>query len=270
MTDCTANQNCCDFAGNYDLSKLPEIKKLEQLALGCDYGGTSWTTRQQIDSILASLELNSECRLLDIGAGSGWPGLLLSKLSRCNVTLLDIPLNALQQAAERAAEDRMTEQVRIVSGSGTQLPFAEQSFDRISHSDVLCCLPEKFELLQESRRVSTYGARTHFSVILPAENLAPSDYKEVLETGPPFVGVDGNYSDMLRESGWQVTELQDVTMDYKDSLQRLVDGIREHEEELSGLLGPDDVVSKRKHREDQISLIERGLMRREAYVAVAT
>jgi hypothetical protein len=73
----------------------------------------------------------------------------------------------------------------------------------------------------------------------------------------------------LRESGWQVTELQDVTTDYKDSLQRLVDGIREHEEELSGLLGADDVVSKRKHREDQISLIERGLMRREAYVAVA-
>jgi cyclopropane fatty-acyl-phospholipid synthase-like methyltransferase len=264
-----ANENCCDFAGNYDLSKLPEFKKLEQLALGCDYGGTSWTTRQQVDVIVASLELNSDSRLLDIGSGSGWPGLLLAKLSQCDVTLLDIPLNALQQAAERAAEDRMSEQVRIVSGSGTALPFAAQSFDRISHSDVLCCLPEKFDFLQESRRVARPGARTHFSVILPAENLSPSEHDEVLQTGPPFVGVDGNYSDMLRESGWQLTECQDVSTDYKDSLQRLVDGIFEHEEELSELLGVDDVVLKRKHREDQISLIARGSMRREAYVATA-
>jgi cyclopropane fatty-acyl-phospholipid synthase-like methyltransferase len=264
-----ANENCCDFAGNYDLSKLPEIKKLEQSALGCDYGGTSWTTRQQVDVIVASLELNSDSRLLDIGSGSGWPGLLLAKLSQCDVTLLDIPLNALQQAAERAAEDRMSEQVRIVSGSGTALPFAAQSFDRISHSDVLCCLLEKFDFLQESRRVAKPGARTHFSVILPAENLPPSEHDEVLQTGPPFVGVDGNYSDMLHDSGWQLTECQDVSTDYKDSLQRLVDGIFEHEEELSELLGADDVVFKRKHREDQISLIARGSMRREAYVATA-
>ena len=265
----SANENCCDFAGNYDLSKLPEIKKLEQSALGCDYGGTSWTTRQQVDLIVASLDLNSDSRLLDIGSGSGWPGLLLAKLSQCDVTLLDIPLNALQQAAERAAKDRMTEQVRVVSGSGTALPFATESFDRISHSDVLCCLPEKFEFLQESRRVARLGARTHFSVILPAEDLAPPDYNEVLQTGPPFVGVDGNYREMLRESGWQLAECQDVTADYKDSLQRLVDGIFEHEEELSELLGADDVVSKREHREDQISLIARGLMRREAYAATA-
>ena len=75
-------ENCCDFAGNYDLSKLPQIKKLEQSALGCDYGGTSWTTREQVVAIVESLELSSSSRLLDIGSGSGWPGLLLSKVSR--------------------------------------------------------------------------------------------------------------------------------------------------------------------------------------------
>ena len=83
------------------------------------------------------------------------------------------------------------------------------------------------------------------------------------------MGVDGNYVDMLGESGWQLTECQDVTRDYKESLQRLVDAILEHEDELAELLGADDVASKRAHREDQISLITRGLMRREAYAAMA-
>jgi SAM-dependent methyltransferase len=183
--------------------------------------------------------------------------------------LLDIPLNALQQAAERAVADNMAAQVGIVSGSGTALPFADRSFDRVSHSDVLCCLPEKLELLEESRRVVGDGALMNFSVILPGEGLSKRDHDEVLATGPPFVGVDGRYSELLQESGWDLVECEDVTNEYKDSLQRLVDGIHANEEELARLLGADDLLSKRMHREDQISLIARGLMRRETYVANA-
>jgi ubiquinone/menaquinone biosynthesis C-methylase UbiE len=269
-TDCAATSNCCDFAGSYDLSRLPEIKKLEQAALGCDYGGTSWTTRQQVSGILESLQLGSADRLLDIGSGAGWPGLLLSKESNCGVTLLDIPLNALSQAAERAIKDGMTENVNIVSASGTLMPFADESFDCVSHSDVLCCLPEKLQLLKESRRVSRRGARMHFSVILPAEGLFGSELDEVLETGPPFVGLDGTYREMLVDAGWQEVERQDVTVEYKNSLQRLVDGIYTHAAELTELLGAVDLVSRREHREDQIALIERGLMRREAVTAIAS
>ena len=264
MTD-----NCCDFAGSYDLSKLPEIKKLEQAALGCDYGGTSWTTRQQVDDIVQALELGTSSRLLDIGAGAGWPGLLLGKLSNCDVTLLDMPLNALSQAAERAADDGMTKRVSIVAGSGTSLPFGDATFDCISHSDVLCCLPEKLELLKEARRVAREDAVMHFSVILPEEGISKTIYDEVIETGPPFVGVDGNYSDMLQEAGWLVGDCQDVTSEYSKSLKRLVDGIQENEKELVRLLGADELLAKQKHREDQIALIDGGSMKREVFVATA-
>jgi ubiquinone/menaquinone biosynthesis C-methylase UbiE len=261
------SNNCCDFAGNYELSGLPAIKKLEQSALGCDYGGTSWTTRAQVDQIVETLSLRSTSHLLDVGAGSGWPGLLLGKLAECDVTLLDIPLNALMQAAERAATDHMSEQVRVVAGSGTALPFTSAEFDRISHSDVLCCLPEKLELLQECRRVATEDALMHFSVILPTPGISQAEHTEVLETGPPFVGVDGNYTELLRESGWSSLTRLDVTAEYKASLQRLVDGLRANTAELTRVLGKDDLRATRQHREDQIGLIERGLMQREAFVA---
>ena len=251
------------------MSKLPEIKKLEQAALGCDYGGTSWTTRSQAEAIVTSLELDSASRLLDIGAGAGWPGLLLGKLSSCDVTLLDIPVNALTQAVQRAEQDGMTDRVRVISASGTRMPFDDNLFDRISHSDVLCCMPEKLELLQESRRVARDDARTHFSVILPAENISVSEYEEVVMSGPPFIGLDGRYADMLSAAGWVLDECEDVTAQYRDSLQRLVVGTHEHEDELAQLFGADVLLDKRSHREDQISLIDRGLMRREAYLAFA-
>lgn len=261
--------SCCDFAGSYDLSRLPEIKKLEQAALGCDYGGTSWTTRDQVELIRHSLQLDGSSELLDIGSGAGWPGLLLAELSDCTVTLLDIPMNALLQAEQRAVDDGISKRVGVVSGSGTSLPFGNRSFDRISHSDVLCCLPEKLELLRESRRVSRDDGRMHFSVILPAENLPQATYEEVVATGPPFIAVDGSYKDMLKASGWHVLEIVDVTEDYKRSLQRLVDSIHENEEELTELFGASELKSKREHREEQISLISKGYMRRETYVASA-
>lgn len=84
----------CDFAVSYELSRLPALRELERNVLGCDYGGTSWTTRAQADHIAESLDLR--------------PG----------VQLLDIPLNALKQAAERAVDNRISKQIRVVAGSG--------------------------------------------------------------------------------------------------------------------------------------------------------
>jgi hypothetical protein len=65
----------CDFAHNYERSSLPAVRELEQRVLGCDYGGTSWTTREQADHIAEALELGPGMQLREVGAGSGWPGL---------------------------------------------------------------------------------------------------------------------------------------------------------------------------------------------------
>ena len=89
------------------------------------------------------------------------------------------------------------------------------------------------------------------------------------EAKTPFIGVDGSYSELLQAAGWQVADCQDVTAEYRNSLQRLVDGINENKKELADLLGEDELIGKREHREDQIALITNGSMRREAFVAIA-
>jgi ubiquinone/menaquinone biosynthesis C-methylase UbiE len=91
--------------------------------------------------------------LLDIGAGAGWPALYVARETGCHATLVDIPMNALQQAMERAVEDQTSARVDAVAASGAALPFDDDSFDIVTHSDVLCCLPEKLEMLRECRRV---------------------------------------------------------------------------------------------------------------------
>ena len=154
------NEGCCDFAGCYERTQIPAMRELERDVLGCDYGGTSWTTLSQAHDIADSLSLAPGLQLLDVGSGSGWPGLFLGSETGCDVTLLDIPFNALKLAAERAVQDGLTDRVNVIAASGTALPFEDSSFERLSHSDVLCCLPEKLEMLQECRRVAQKGGPT--------------------------------------------------------------------------------------------------------------
>jgi SAM-dependent methyltransferase len=261
--------NCCnDFAGCYERSRLPEMRKLERDVLGCDYGGTSWTTRVQAGHIAESLDLGPGIHLLDVGSGSGWPGLFLGGETGCDVTLLDIPLNALKLAMGRAIDDGIRDRVKVVAASGTALPFEDATFDRLSHSDVLCCLPEKLEMLQECRRVANQGARMHFSVILPAPNLSSSEYQEAIDVGPPYTDVPGGYEPLLDESNWQIIDRIDVSSDYQRTLLALVDGMSSNRLEMQKVFG-DEFDDHRQHREDQITLARRGVLKREVFVTSA-
>lgn len=258
----------CDFIGDYECSYLPAVKALEREVLGCDYGGTSWTTRDQISNIISFLDLDSSSKLLEVGCGAGWPGLYLSSITGCDATLLDIPLIALQQAAERAVRDDIVEQIRLVNGSGTALPFAAESFDCISHSDVLCCLPDKLEMLKECRRVATTGGRMHFSAIRPSDSLSQADHQRAVEAGPPFVDVPKGYGRLLQESGWRVVRCVDLSAEYAESLEKLIAGLKKNTPALREAYGEDALRDLRLHRTEQYGLVRLGMLQRVAFSVI--
>jgi len=262
-------QDCClAFAESYEISNLPAMRAIERSVLGCDYGGTSWTTSEQAGQMIDRLKLAPGVHLLDIGAGSGWPGLMLADTSGCDVTLVDLPLNALKKAQVRAQNDGIDARVSFTAASGAALPFRKSSFDVISHSDVLCCLPEKREMLDECRRVAKDGAGMLFSVIAVAQNLSKNDHRLAVAAGPPFVDAPADYAKMLSESDWQLTERFDVTAEHKKSLSALINGFAESEA-LAEVLGANIVRDAIAHRQEQIAATDTGWLVREIFFASA-
>jgi len=260
------NNECCQaFADSYEVSSLPAMREIERTVLGCDYGGTSWTTKAQAEQLLEILDLKAGDHLLDIGAGSGWPGIFLADESGCAVTLLDMPLNALAKAKQRARADGIGDRVNAIAGSGAALPFGNATFKAISHSDVLCCLPEKLEMLKECRRIATDDASMFFSVIAIAPDLPEADHRRAAEAGPPFIDAPGGYADLLSESGWRVTKRIDCTSEHRASLSVLVSAF-EKSDALSGVLGQDAVIEACERRLEQIDVIDAGLMVREIFL----
>ena len=259
----------CDFERSYEQARLPAVRELERRVLGSDYGGTSWTTRTQAEQIAAILDLGPGVQLLDVGAGSGWPALFLANSTGCNVMLVDLPFNALRMATERATKDGISHRCRAVAASGAALPFNNDSFDALSHSDVLCCTPEKLPMLRECRRVVRAGGKMLYSVIAPAPSLSESDYKDAIEAGPPFVEVPGDYASLLKESDWAVLELIDVTAEYAASLRILVKNMAAMADAIAAAIGMDEFLEQKQRRETQVAALDRGLLVREIYITRA-
>ena len=76
------------FAQTYARSQCPAILSVERSVCGCDYGGNSWTTRDEARQMAMLLDLQPGCRLLDVGAGAGWPSLHIAKETGCEVMIV--------------------------------------------------------------------------------------------------------------------------------------------------------------------------------------
>jgi len=108
---------------------------VEREVFGMNAGITSYTTPAQADLLAEVLHLGPGVRVLDVGAGAGWPGVYLAGTTGCEAVLIDVPVAGLRSAADRAS--RQGAQCAVVVGSGMSLPFRRRSFDAVIHTDVL-------------------------------------------------------------------------------------------------------------------------------------
>jgi ubiquinone/menaquinone biosynthesis C-methylase UbiE len=254
------------FAERYRLGQAPIMLEVERAFCGCDYGGTSWTTRAEADRLGPLLELGPGRRLLDVGAGSGWPGLYLGRVTGCDVTLVDVPLQGIRTAAKRAAAEELAGACWVAVADGSQLPFEREGFDAVSHSDLLCCLEAKHSVLKECRRVARGGAKMAFTVISIASDLLSADYQRAVEFGPPFVESALEYPALLDRSGWRTTDYVDVTAEYAATVRRLLSAWEEREDRLADLLGAAEFSAMVTRRRGGLAAIEDGLLKRELFV----
>ena len=114
------------------------VRQIERRVIGGDWGANGYTTMTQADTLATELDLSAGDRLLDLGTGRGWPGLYLAARTGCRVVLVDLPLEGLRVAADRATADGLAARTGVVAAAASGLPFRAGSFDAVIHTDVLC------------------------------------------------------------------------------------------------------------------------------------
>jgi SAM-dependent methyltransferase len=157
----------------------------------------------------------------------------------------------------------------IAVADGAALPFKEQRFDSIGHSDVLCCLEAKLAVLKECRRIIRSDGRMVFTVISIASGLSPSDHERAVDAGPPFKAIDAEYPRMLEEAGWRLTDYIDLTDDYAAAVRRMLLNEEDHADALIRLVGDAEFSDRLARRRRTLRALDEKLLRRELFGATA-
>ena len=126
------------FRNRYGEDRTEVVLQIERAVIGGDWGANGYTTMAQADLLGTALGLERGVRMLDLGAGRGWPGLYLAVRTGCDVVLSDVPFEGLRLALARAADERADGRVAAVASSARALPFRAGTFDAVVHTDVLC------------------------------------------------------------------------------------------------------------------------------------
>lgn len=253
------------FEDAYARSVSPVMQAIERKVCGCDYGGNSWTTQDQVDEMIGLLELGPRTRLAELGAGSGWPGLYMAKASDCTVALVDLPEIGLRIAAERAEKDGIAHRITTVVADAGNLPFPDNSFDAISHNDLLCCLERKAAVLSECSRILRDG-RMVFTVISILPGLDRYTHARAVTNAPDFVETETGYATLLRRTGWIIERRDDLTSAYQESCARQLAADTEHRAMLSDLIGAAAVEERLASWSEKLRAICDGLLLRELFL----
>lgn len=113
--------------------------------------------------------------VLDVGGGVGGPARLLASRTSVQVTVLDLTPSFV--AIGRTFTERlgMSDRVHFEIGDGTNMPFADASFDGVWTQHSTMNIENKNALYSEIHRVSKPGSRLVMHEIM-AGNGAPIDY----------------------------------------------------------------------------------------------
>lgn len=258
------------FDRTYACGRADVMQAIERAVCGCDYGGTSWTTRQEAERSIELLRLAPGRRLLEVGTGAGWPGLYMARRTGCDAALTDLPLEGLRIAGERAAADRLDGAWWIIQADGAALPFRDGAFDAVYHSDVLCCLRDKEGVLRACRRVVREDGVMAFSVIHLPEGLSADERAHAETAGPPFAATARPYAELLDGAGWEITTRIDLTAEYLVAAGKTVAAQEERRGPLVKLWGREAAEAMLLRARERMGAIKGGLLCRELIVAAPT
>jgi ubiquinone/menaquinone biosynthesis C-methylase UbiE len=118
------------------------------------FGTPNLMKRLQAPDVMAALDIKPGDHVLDFGCGSGYMTVEMAKLA-AKATGIDVNPYVASIKVHEALKGRL----EYIQTSGTKLPFADASFDRILASEILPMIPDSLPFLREIARVLKPGGR---------------------------------------------------------------------------------------------------------------
>jgi ubiquinone/menaquinone biosynthesis C-methylase UbiE len=222
------------YDGAYERYGSDVYQQIRLETYGEDLGQTSWVSAEESDRIPVVLELTPECRVLEIGSGSGRYALRVAEKVGCQIVGLDANPHGICNANDLARIGKQSSTVQFIqSDASKELSFEDESFDAAFANDVLCHLPNRRGVFAELYRVLKPGGRLLFSDclviggVVSHEEIATRSSIGYYTFSPP-----GENERLLQSVGFNRLELTDTTPNAAAISRRWHDAREKRKDEL--------------------------------------
>src|SRR5262245_34429480 len=201
---------------------------------GEDIGQSSWMTASEWLGFADLLGVTDASQVLEVGSGSGGPAVYLALKRGCRVTGVDINENGVRNSIALAADRGVADRVDFrVTDAGTTLPFLADGFDSIVSNDAMCHISQRLAVLREWHRVLRPGGRVLFTDAMVITGAVSHEEIAIRSSIGFYLFVPpGENERLLREAGFGLLGVEDLTGSAAEISQRWCDAREEHREAL--------------------------------------
>jgi SAM-dependent methyltransferase len=212
-----------DFASDAELVVRRE-------AFGEDLGQSSWLTATEWLEFADLLGIGRDSDVLEVGSGSGGPAVYLAAERGCRITGVDINEHGIRNARALAESRGVGERARFEAvDAGQPLPFSANRFDAVVSNDAMCHIAGRPAVLRDWHRVLKPGGRVLFTDALVVTG--PITHEEIAtrsSIGYYLFVPPGLNEAMLREAGFEILAVKDVTANAAEVASRWHDARARH------------------------------------------
>jgi SAM-dependent methyltransferase len=201
------------YDSSYSNSTLELYTEIRLETYGEDYGQTGWVSTEEFHEMPELLQLSQESSVLDIGCGSGGYAVGLAKRVGCRIVGFEINESGVKAANALAENEKVSDIVRFEKHDAAgELPYEDGSFDAIYSTDVMCHVPFRKQVLNNTHGLLKAGGRFIFTDALVIGGVVSNEEIETRSSvGMYFFSPPGENERLIEESGLKLIEARDTT-----------------------------------------------------------
>lgn len=187
-----------------------------------------------VETIAKTLKnLNSDSRVIDLGAGYGGAARYLAKNYGCQVCCLNLSEVQNQRNSQLNQEQNLRHLVEVTQGSFEDIPYPDNSFDIVWSQDAILHSGDRRLVFQEIKRVLKSGGELIFTDPMQSETFPPGALQPAFERlGISDMGSYLFYSQTAKELGFEELHFIDLSQNVPTHYRRFREEVQKRYDEV--------------------------------------